>query len=204
MQAYTHIFLNVKNLHSVHISKFINVNFFDFEFESKSGSSIWIGLVIFWFVFHRFPTISFYVFLRFICWAKLGHFTCRASACYCTHWILLLALLWYVMCSFCASGSCNFVVELENWSDAVLFSFGCVSVHCCNADFLSLWVGLLCCGAQDYRRWGFSCWGAQALGAWGDQYLYACSVVATHGPSTGSAVVATRLSCPSECRIFPE
>ena len=29
MQAYTHIFLNVKNLYSVHISKFINVNFFD-------------------------------------------------------------------------------------------------------------------------------------------------------------------------------
>ena len=69
MQAYTRIFLNVKNLNSVHIFKFINVNFLMFEFKSKSGSSIWIGLVIFWFVFHRFvfPTISFYIFLRFIC-----------------------------------------------------------------------------------------------------------------------------------------
>ena len=50
-----------------------------FGFESKSGSSIWIGLVIFWFVFHRFSHRFFLCFLEIYLLNKLGHFTCRVS-----------------------------------------------------------------------------------------------------------------------------
>ena len=44
-----------------------SVNFLMFEFESKPGSSIWVDLVIF---LKDSPTVSFYVFLRFICWTN--------------------------------------------------------------------------------------------------------------------------------------
>ena len=54
------------------------------------------------------------------------------------------------------------------------------------------------CGAGASHCSGFSCCGAQALGA-------RASVVVARGPeSAGSVVVVHGLSCPAACGIFPD
>ena len=54
------------------------------------------------------------------------------------------------------------------------------------------------CGVRASHCGGFSCCGAQALGTW------ASVVVACRLQSTGSVVVAHRLSCSTACGIFLE
>ena len=80
-----------------------------------------------------------------------------------------------------------------------LFILFLVALGLCSAPaFLWLWRAraTLCCGVRAYHCSGFSCCGAQALGA-------RISVVAAHGLlSAGSVIVAHRLSCSAECGIF--
>ena len=69
-----------------------------------------------------------------------------------------------------------------------LFIFGCFGSSLLHVGFLqSQQAGAaLCCGAWASYCGGFSCCGAQALGAW-------ASVVVAHG-----------LSCSAACGIFPD
>ena len=87
----------------------------------------------------------------------------------------------------------------------ILFIFGCVGSSLLHVGFLQLRrAGVtLRCGARASHCSGFSHCGARALGA-------RASVVAAHGlsivthglQSTGSVVVAHKLSCSTACGIF--
>ena len=74
---------------------------------------------------------------------------------------------------------------------------GVLGLHCCTWPFSSCreWGLHYSCGALASRRKGFSCSGAQALGAW-------ASVAVAHRLQSMGSVVVHGFSCPSACGPF--
>ena len=103
----------------------------------------------------------------------------------------------------------NTILTLEHWTSRPCgsffpffffqFIFGCTGSSLLSASFLQLWrVGAtLRCGARASHCGGFSCCGAQALGAW-------ASVLAAHGlGSCGSRALECRLSsCGARAQLL--
>ena len=86
------------------------------------------------------------------------------------------------------------------FNEFIYLFMAALGLHCCTQAFLQLWRAgaTLHCGARASHCSGFSCGGARALGA-------RASVVVVRGlQSTGSVVVAHRLSCSTAREIFPD